>query len=74
MTAWIEMLRKAEVKRRTALSNTLLHELLKLNQFPAPAYLTEGKRLPVWSAAEVDAWNRERLAKRAQESAGVGNA
>ena len=57
-----EMIRKAEVKRRTSLSNTALHELRKSGKFPEPGYLSE--RVPVWDSAAVDKWVAERLAAK----------
>lgn len=64
MAQVLQLIRKAEVKRRTSLSNTMLHELLKANEFPIPVYLTSSKRLPVWSASEVEDWLLQRLNKR----------
>lgn len=64
MNEWTEVLRKAEVKRRTTLSNTLLHELLKAGAFPQPSYLTTSSRIPVWNAKDVDQWITARLGSR----------
>lgn len=64
MKEWIELIRKAEVKRRAGISNTSLHELLKGKLFPEPTYLTSSRRVPLWSASEIDAWLLERLNQR----------
>jgi len=71
MTKYVELIRKAEVKRRAAMSNTLLHELLGKGLFPQPTYLTESTRIPVWNAAEVDEWIKVRLDRRSLSTSEV---
>ncbi|MDG0853366.1 helix-turn-helix transcriptional regulator [Roseateles puraquae] len=61
MTEFVRLLRRAMVRDRTALSNTQLHVLIKSGQFPAPSYLTDTNRIPVWDERVVTEWIKARL-------------
>ena len=58
----LEFLDFYEVSRRVGLARTTIYGLIRRGSFPAPAKL--GTRASRWSAGEIAAWMRERLAER----------
>ncbi|MDI4633158.1 AlpA family phage regulatory protein [Pelomonas sp. V22] len=61
MAEFVRLLRRAVVRDRTALSNTQLHVMIKSGLFPAPSYLTDTNRIPVWDERVVNDWIKARL-------------
>lgn len=59
-----QLLRRAEVERRTGLARSTIYELVRTGNFPPPIPLTGRTRC--WVAGEVDAWvaNRIEAARR----------
>ena len=53
------MLRIGEVCRRTGLSKSQIHRLVRDLSFPAPVRLS--KRAVAWIAADVETWLQERI-------------
>ena len=58
------LLRLPDVITRTALSRSIIYELLARNAFPAPVKLYPGSRLNGWPAEEIDAFVAARIAER----------
>ena len=58
----IEFLTLAQVELRVALKKTAIYRAMRRNAFPRPAKLTE--KAVRWHAAEIDEWQRARLAER----------
>ena len=52
-----------EVSRRVCLCKSAIYKMVRNSTFPAPAKL--GEKAVRWNAAEIEAWQRERLAARA---------
>ena len=59
----IEFIDLHEVSRRVSLGKSAIYKMVRNATFPAPAKL--GDKAVRWDAAEVAAWQRERLAERA---------
>lgn len=62
-----QLLRRAEVERRTGLARSTVYELIRTGRFPAPIELTGRTRC--WVASEVDAWIEERIKAARQPNA-----
>lgn len=60
-----ELLRIAEVQKRTGLSRSCLYEAVARGEFPKPVKI--GKRASAWVAAEIDQWIKQRVAARNTE-------
>ena len=58
----IEFIDLHEVCRRVCLGKSAIYKMVRLSAFPSPVKL--GDKAVRWNAAEVDAWQRERLAER----------
>ena len=58
----IEFIDLHEVSRRVCLRKTAIYKMMRSAAFPRPVKL--GDKAVRWNAAEVDAWQRERLAAR----------
>lgn len=56
-------MRKQEMLRRTGLSKTRMHELVKQGTFPKPVQI--GKRAVAWVESEIEQWIQEQISKRA---------
>lgn len=54
-------IRQPEVLRRTALSRSMLYELIEAGRFPKPLKL--GQRLNCWPEADIENWLRARLSE-----------
>lgn len=54
------IIRRAEVLRRTGLSNTTIWRLQKTGDFPQPVQLTDAGAVG-WVEAEIDRWLAERI-------------
>lgn len=52
-----------EVSQRVCLKKSAIYKMARANAFPSPVRI--GSKAVRWDAAEVDAWQRERLAARA---------
>ena len=59
----IEFITFLEVSRRICLGKSAIYKLLRTAAFPRPVRI--GRKAVRWDAAEVDSWQRERLADRA---------
>jgi prophage regulatory protein len=57
-----KFLRPDEVVAITGVSRAYRYELIARGEFPKPIKI--GERLNVWSAAEISAWQEQRIAKR----------
>jgi prophage regulatory protein len=55
-------LRCRDVVRVTGMSRSQVYRLVDLDQFPRPIKLSE--RSVAWSSAEIEKWQRSRMAKR----------
>ncbi len=55
MPAPVELLRRADVERRTALSRATIYRRMALGAFPAPVRIP-GSTAVRWRADEIDAW------------------
>lgn len=62
-----QLLRRAEVERRTGLARSTVYELIRTGRFPAPIELTGRTRC--WVASEVDSWIDERIKAARQPNA-----
>lgn len=62
------LIKKPEVLKKTALSNSTLYRLIAADDFPAPIPL--GQRAVAWDESAVDAWIDQRI-ERAQKSGEV---
>ena len=58
----IEFIDLHEVCRRVGLKKSAIYRMIRLSAFPRPVRL--GDKAVRWNAAEVDAWQRARLAER----------
>ena len=58
----IEFLDFHEVSKRVCLRRTTIYKLISESAFPRPVRI--GLKAVRWDAAEVDSWQRERLAAR----------
>lgn len=56
----IQFLRLPEVMKRVGLGRTKIYDMIRLGEFPAQVRVG---RAAVWDAAEVEAWQREVLAR-----------
>lgn len=54
-----QLIRRAEVERKTGLARSTIYELVKDGRFPAPIELTGRTRC--WVASDVDAWVQSRI-------------
>jgi prophage regulatory protein len=57
-----QFLRAAEVRRLTGVKRSTQYEWIAQGKFPKPIRLSP--RLVVWSAEEIEAWQRDRIAER----------
>jgi prophage regulatory protein len=57
--------RAKEVTKLTGVSRSQIYRLVNLDQFPQPIKLSE--RCVAWSAAEIERWQKERIAQRNKE-------
>jgi prophage regulatory protein len=55
-----DLLRIADVKRRTGLSRSTIYSLMRHGRFPASIH-PNGTRVAVWSSTAVDAWISSQL-------------
>ena len=55
-------LRNREVVELTGIPRSTRYELMARGEFPQPIKL--GRRIVMWSAAEIGKWQREHLARR----------
>jgi prophage regulatory protein len=55
-------LRRREVEQVTGLSKSTIYQKMAAGEFPRPIPL--GKQARAWSAAEIAAWQAERIAER----------
>ena len=58
----IEFISFREVSARVGLGKSAIYKMMRSAAFPRPVKL--GDKAVRWNAAEVDAWQRERLAER----------
>ena len=58
----IEFISFREVSARVCLGKSAIYKLLRSAAFPRPVHI--GSKAVRWDAAEIDAWQRERLAAR----------
>lgn len=56
------LIRKAEVQRRTGLSNSTLYAAIAAGTFPRQVHML--KRSAAWVEAEVDQWITDRISSR----------
>ncbi|QFT86562.1 Prophage CP4-57 regulatory protein (AlpA) [Halomonas sp. THAF12] len=56
------LLRRPEVLRRCAISNSTLHRLINAGNFPAPVPV--GPRAVAWIESEINDWIEERIESR----------
>lgn len=61
-TSGLVLLDRHETQRRTALSKSTMHDLMRRGLFPRPVVV--GARKVAWAESEVDEWIRARLAER----------
>jgi prophage regulatory protein len=61
-TPHLEIIRLAEVRRRTGLPNTTVYRLVAAGKFPRQVKL--GARISGWVASEVNEWIASRIAAR----------
>ena len=59
----IEFIDLHEVSHRVGLQKSAIYKMVRSAAFPAPVKL--GDKAVRWNAAEIEAWQRERLAERA---------
>ena len=59
----IEFIDLLEVSRRVSLCKSAIYKMVRNSTFPAPVKL--GSKAIRWDKAEIEAWQRERLAERA---------
>ena len=62
MTEQTIFLRKAEVSRRTGLSDTTIWRLEKAGKFPRRVQITQ--KIVGWAEDEIDAYQQAKLAER----------
>ena len=58
----IEFIDLREVSRRTSMKRSYVYSAVARGEFPAPVRISS--RCSRWNAAEVDQWQRDRLAER----------
>lgn len=63
------LIRRAEVLRRCAISNSTLYRLIDAGQFPAPVQVSP--RNVAWVEHEIDEWIAHRICERTNSSGGV---
>ena len=61
--AAIEFISFREVSARVCLGKSAIYKMMRSAAFPRPVNI--GTKAVRWHAAEIDAWQRERLAERA---------
>ena len=59
----IEFLDLHEVSRRVCLKKSAIYKMVRISAFPPPVKL--GSKAVRWVTAEIDKWQRERIADRA---------
>ena len=59
----IEFIDLHEVSRRVCLRKTAIYKMMRSAAFPRPVKL--GEKAVRWSVAEIETWQRSRLAERA---------
>ena len=59
----IEFIDLHEVSRRVCLRKTAIYKMMRSVAFPRPVKL--GEKAVRWSVAEIETWQRSRLAERA---------
>ncbi|MFG6139065.1 helix-turn-helix transcriptional regulator [Halomonas sp. B23F22_10] len=55
----VSLVRRPEVLRRCAISNSTLHRLINAGDFPAPIQISP--RAVAWVASEIDRWIDQRI-------------
>lgn len=60
-------LREREVKQKTGIPRSQRYRMMASGQFPHPVKISE--RCVAWSAAEIEKWQQERIARRDLEDA-----
>jgi prophage regulatory protein len=66
MSATDEFLRDADVTRVTGIPRSSRYRMIESGQFPKPIKLAA--RSVGWSAAEIEKWQRDRIAERDSKS------
>ena len=61
--AAIEFIDLRAVSKRVCLQKSAIYKMVRISAFPPPVRI--GAKAVRWDAAEVEAWQRERLADRA---------
>ena len=55
-------LREREVKQKTGIPRSQRYRMMASGEFPRPVKISE--RCVAWSAAEIEKWQQERIARR----------
>ena len=63
----IRFIRRQAVEDRTGMGKSLIYKLMARGDFPKPVQLSPGS--VAWVEADIDAWQRQRIAASARRSA-----